>query len=290
MWMCVKVIAAVQPVREKLNACCIFPSMPAVMKLNKLGSFSMGQLGQKKSIFGELIKNARNNDKFEESLLKVVRTLPKILQFLPMEKARDARNFVMSIQYWLGGNTDNLENFLLTISQAYVPELKDANIPTQEPQLFPDVGIWHPLAPNMYEDVKEYLNWYDTRKDLSMAKGAPVIGLVLQRSHLVTGDEGHYTGVVSELEALGAKVQYIRQLQQQSLISLSLFVKTQNAAPPFLSFVEDYWNGLDNREWQFSAGWGVAETLFGCGAVRPGSQSFCEVVLKRVKRALVATS
>jgi magnesium chelatase subunit H len=47
---------------------------------------------------------------------------------------------------------------------------------------------------------------YDTRKDVKFAADAPVIGLVLQRSHLVTGDEGHYSGVVSELEARGAKV------------------------------------------------------------------------------------
>ena len=58
----------------------------------------------------------------------------------------------------------------------------------------------------MYEDLKEYLNWYDTRRDTRFAADAPVIGLVLQRSHLVTGDEGHYAGVVSELEAQGAKV------------------------------------------------------------------------------------
>lgn len=44
---------------------------------------------------------------------------------------------------------------------------------------------------------------YDTRRDLRLPADAPVIGLVLQRSHLVTGDEGHYSGVVSELEARG---------------------------------------------------------------------------------------
>ena len=32
--------------RDTLDACLIFPSMPAVMKLNKLGTFSMSQLGQ----------------------------------------------------------------------------------------------------------------------------------------------------------------------------------------------------------------------------------------------------
>ena len=58
----------------------------------------------------------------------------------------------------------------------------------------------------MYDDVKEYLNWYDTRSDLRLPEDAPIVGLVLQRSHLVTGDEGHYSGVVSEMEARGAKV------------------------------------------------------------------------------------
>ena len=47
---------------------------------------------------------------------------------------------------------------------------------------------------------------YDTRTDMKFEKDAPVVGLVLQRSHLVTGDEGHYSGVVSEMESRGAKV------------------------------------------------------------------------------------
>lgn len=47
---------------------------------------------------------------------------------------------------------------------------------------------------------------YDTRSDVKFEKDAPIIGLVLQRSHLVTGDEGHYAGVVSNLESRGAKV------------------------------------------------------------------------------------
>jgi magnesium chelatase subunit H len=33
-----------------------------------------------------------------------VRTLPKVLKFLPSDKAKDARNYVNSLQYWLGGN------------------------------------------------------------------------------------------------------------------------------------------------------------------------------------------
>ena len=71
-----------QPERERLDAVLVFPSMPAVMKLNKLGSFSMDQLGQSKSVIGEFMKssmkNARGNEGFEEGLLKLVRTLPNV--------------------------------------------------------------------------------------------------------------------------------------------------------------------------------------------------------------------
>ena len=268
----------------------------------------------------------KSNDNFEESLLKLVRTLPTVLKYLPSEKAQarptrssppplpcipertlfrpggsrrhlrlahwrpcfvrgpamrarrhalsltahrwaaqDARAFVQSLQYWLGGNSANLEGLLLNTAQRYVPALKGVDFAVAEPQLFPDVGIWHPLAPSaaqaaalfdclscqraagpglaaqhakqtcwglwagavpcphvcsrccraevcaapgraaMYDDVKEYLNWYDTRADLRLPADAPIVGLVLQRSHLVTGDEGHYSGVVSEMEARGAK-------------------------------------------------------------------------------------
>jgi hypothetical protein len=37
-------------------------------------------------------------------LLPQVRTLPKVLKYLPSDKAQDARNYVNSLQYWLGGN------------------------------------------------------------------------------------------------------------------------------------------------------------------------------------------
>eukprot|EP00210_Caulerpa_lentillifera_P005048 g4821.t1 len=202
-----KVIAAIEPVRESLDACCIFPSMPAVMRLNKLGTFTMANLGKSKSMFSDLIKSARrNNEGFEENLLAIVRTLPKILKYLPSDKAQDTRNFVTSLQYWLGGNTSNLQNFLLNISTSYVPALAGVKFDIQDPELFPEVGIWHPCSKTMYEDLREYMNWYDTRKGLSFSPDAPVVGLVLQRSHLVTGDEGHYSGVISDLESKGAKV------------------------------------------------------------------------------------
>ena len=57
---------------------------------------------------------------FEEGMLKLLRTLPKVLKFLPSDKAKDARSFMMSFQYWLGGSPDNLESMLLMLAKDFV--------------------------------------------------------------------------------------------------------------------------------------------------------------------------
>ncbi|MBW4446201.1 MAG: magnesium chelatase subunit H [Spirirestis rafaelensis WJT71-NPBG6] len=210
-----KVVAAVEPHRSKLDVSVVFPSMPEVMRLSKMGSFSLAQLGQSKSVIAQFMRKRKEKSGagFQDGMLKLLRTLPQVLKFLPMEKAQDARNFMLSFQYWLGGSAENLENFLLMLADKYV--LKDvdkqnfASVTYQAPVVYPDMGIWHPLAPTMFEDVKEYLNWYTGRKDISPDLKdplAPCVGLVLQRTHLVTGDDAHYVAMVQELESLGAKV------------------------------------------------------------------------------------
>eukprot|EP00249_Psilotum_nudum_P012647 c23899_g1_i1 orf=246-4517(+) len=205
-----KVKVAVEAERSRLDAVLVFPSMPEVMRLNKLGSFDMSQLGgSKKSSLLKLAKKNGQGPGFEENMLKLVRTLPKLLKYLPMERAQDARRYVMSLQFWLGGSSHNLENFLKMIAGSYVPALHGARMDFKDPVVYFDVGIWHPMAPRMFDDVKEYLNWYDTRRDTNdklKNANAPIVGLICQRSHIVTGDDGHYVAVIMELEARGAKV------------------------------------------------------------------------------------
>jgi magnesium chelatase subunit H len=207
-----KVVAAVEPHRDRLDAAVVFPSMPQVMRLNKLGSFSMAQLGQSKSAIANFMKKRKENSGagFQDAMLKLLNTLPKVLKYLPMDKAQDARNFMLSFQYWLGGNSDNLENFLLMLADKYVFKGEVGyNVEYQDPQVYPDLGIWHPMAPHMFEDLKEYLNWFSSRKDIPADLRdplAPTVGLVLQRTHLVTGDDAHYVAMVQEFEAMGARV------------------------------------------------------------------------------------
>ncbi|MGB6017600.1 MAG: magnesium chelatase subunit H [Nodosilinea sp.] len=204
--------------RDQLDVAVCFPSMPQVMRLNKMGSFSMAQLGQSKSMIGSFMKKRKEKSGagFQDAMLKLLRTLPTVLKYLPVEKAQDARNFMLSFQYWLGGSPENLENFFLMLADRYVitdSQIEGApqaeSIDYEAPVTYPDMGIWHPMAPTMFEDIKEYLNWHNSRRDISddlKDPLAPTIGLVLQRTHLVTGDEAHYVAMVEEFDYLGAKV------------------------------------------------------------------------------------
>eukprot|EP00871_Galdieria_phlegrea_P003759 jgi/Galph1/4384/GphlegSOOS_G3038.1 len=206
-----RVVEAVQPYREKLDACIVFPSMPEVMRLNKLGTFTLSRLGQSKSAIAQFMRKKRKESgaSFEEGMLKLLRTLPKVLKYLPSDKAQDARNFMLSFQYWLGGSPENMENFLLMVAHQYVPSLKNTSLGTiKDPIVYPDVGIWHPVATKMFEDGKEYWNWYNKEHAplAGLEESSPVIGLILQRTHMITGDDCHYIAICQELEALGAKI------------------------------------------------------------------------------------
>ena len=207
-----KVVEAVEPHRDNLDAVVVFPSMPQVMRLNKMGRFSMENLGQSKSAIAQFMRNRKkqSGSSFQDSMLKLLRTLPKVLKYMPVDRAQDARNFMLSFQYWLGGSAENLENFLLMIADKYVfPERDNGKIGEYaEPIVYPDMGIWHPLAPQMFENASDYLSWYNSRTDISddlKDPLAPCVGLVLQRTHLVTKDDAHYVALLQELEAMGAR-------------------------------------------------------------------------------------
>ncbi|KAK4534048.1 hypothetical protein CDCA_CDCA01G0073 [Cyanidium caldarium] len=237
-----KVVAAVSPLRDRIDACVIFPSMPAVMKLNKLGSFNMGQLGKTStSPIGQFMRRRREQQgvDFESQMLRLLRTLPKVLKYLPNDKAQDARSFMLSFQYWLGGSADNIENLILMIASKYVQGVGQFRLQVKDPVLFPDVGIWHPVAPKMFEDITEYLRWYETEHAprARLTDTSPCVGVVLQRSHLVTKDDCHYVSFLQALETRGAKVIPIFSGALDFSDPLNRFFFKPNASTPLVDVV-----------------------------------------------------
>jgi magnesium chelatase subunit H len=236
-----KVTEVVAPLRDQLDAVLVFPSMPEVMRLNKVGSFTMKNLGQSKSVVADFMKKKKQEDgsSFEEGMLKLLRTLPKVLKFLPSDKAADARTFMMSFQYWLGGSPENLESLMLMVGQDYVGPVKESmegkeKVVMEEPILLPDKAIWHPVAPDIvFENNESYFNWYNNEHcpDAGIdPKTAPTVGIILQKSHINTKDDTHYVSLIAELESRGARV-----------------VPIYSGGLDFSGPVEDYYYGTNGK-------------------------------------------
>ena len=140
-------------------------------------------------------------------MLKLVRTLPKVLKYLPSDKARMRRNFMNSLQYWLGGSSDNLENFLLMISKAYVPELKDVEM---ESCRAGDVPGYRHLAPDRADHVSRTSRSTSTGTTparTSSSRRTPRSSASSSSARTWSpATAGHYDGMVMDLEARGAKV------------------------------------------------------------------------------------
>ena len=100
---------------------------------------------------------------------------------------------MMSFQYWLGGSPENLQSMLLNVAAQYVaPVYETAGLKlvsadlaeyVAEPVLLPDKGIWHPMAPSVYQTATEYFKWYEQEHvDFAeLGTDAPVVGVVLQK-------------------------------------------------------------------------------------------------------------
>lgn len=124
------------------------------------------------------------------------------------------------------------------MASKYVPSIADNNLlpesVIQDPRLIPDRGIWHPVAKEIFVDVDSYKDWY--RREMAPANGidfdtAPTVGILLQKSHINTKDDGHYVSLIQELEAQGAMV-----------------VPTYSGALDFSILIDEYFYSSDGKQ------------------------------------------
>ncbi len=112
-----------------------------------------------------------NGASFEGSMLKLLRTLPKVLKYLPSDKAKDARSFMLSFQYWLGGSPENLESLLLMVANTYIYEDQKA---VCDPAL---AHVKHCTIPHPALDISHCLTLHST---CAAAHAPPVLRLAVR--------------------------------------------------------------------------------------------------------------
>ncbi len=189
------ILPALRARREHCSAVLGCMAAGEVVKLTRLGRFDMGV---EASGVVALLKRLRGKAKGPETAgarqMAMLRRLPKILRFIP-GPAQDMRAYFLSMGYLLAGSTENMEGLIRTLVGRYA---SDRPMTAAEPIAYPDAGLYHPRARGRIVE--------DTAVLPRLPRPRGRVGLLLMRSYVLSGDTGHYDGVIAALEAEGLDV------------------------------------------------------------------------------------
>ena len=179
--------------------CCM--SASEITKLTRLGKFDMageakGPVAMLKRLRG---KSGPGGASSGAGQMKMLRQLPKMMKFIP-GTAQDVRAYFLSLQYWLAGSEENLGNMVRLLVDRYAtgPRLALAGkVKAAAPVQYPDLGLYHPRLPGRVTERLDALPGGGT---------AGSVGLLVLRSYVLSGNAGHYDGVITALEARGLRV------------------------------------------------------------------------------------
>jgi len=184
--------------------CCM--SAGTIMKFTSMGRFRMsgeqkGPLALLKKLRGGSSRGGKDSGKSAgERQLAMLRRLPKLLKFIP-GTAQDVRNYFLTLQYRIAASDENIANMVrLLVAKYAAGERKPLRnlVSPKPPKDYPDVGLYHPYAtPNVTTRLTDL-------KHARKARGT--VGLLLLRTYILSGDTGHYDGVIAALEARGFNV------------------------------------------------------------------------------------
>jgi magnesium chelatase subunit H len=204
------VLPAVLARRADADAVLCALCTPELVKCTKLGKFDMSG-GESRSPFSPIsllkkLRGSRGDGKSSgERQMSALRTLPSLLKFIP-GTAQDVRAYLLLLQYWLAGSSENIEQMIRYVIDRYAAgprkALRGALAPAA-PQTYPEVGLWHPALAG--RGITEQLDALPVSARHRSA-GAGTVGVLVGRSYLLADNVAHYAAVVRALEARGMRV------------------------------------------------------------------------------------
>jgi magnesium chelatase subunit H len=166
-----------------------------IVRLTKMGDLDMSKpASAAMAMLKKLKPSAKTSANSGEKQMSMLRRLPKILRWIP-GKAQDMRAWFLSMQYWLGGSDDNIEQMVRFLIGRYSTRKDWRGAEARAPIDYPDVGLYHPkLAGRITTELA----------DLPRPDGATAtVGLLMLRSYVLASDTAHYDAVIAGFEARG---------------------------------------------------------------------------------------
>jgi magnesium chelatase subunit H len=197
------VLPALVARRDDCDAMLCFMSAGEVMKLTRIGGFSMdgsqtGPLALLRRLRGAN-KNAAGSS--GEKQMAMLRRLPRILRFIP-GKAQDLRAYFLAMQYWLSGSEHNVRNLVALLVSRYAAGPRETfrrRLKVAAPELYPEVGVYHPSLGRKVGETTDVLPGRDR-------ENSGTVGVLVMRSYILAGNSSHYDAVIEGLEAQGLRV------------------------------------------------------------------------------------
>ncbi len=170
----------------------------SIVSLTKMGDLDMARPASgTMALLKKLKPTAKKSTNSGERQMSMLRRLPKILRFIP-GKAQDLRAWFLSMQYWLGGSDDNIEEMVRFLVSRYASKGEWRGAKAKPPVEYPELGLYHPDLPTRITT---------NAADLPRASDAvATVGLLLLRSYILSGDTAHYDAVIRHFEAQGMAV------------------------------------------------------------------------------------
>ncbi len=170
----------------------------SIVSLTKMGDLDMSRPASgTMALLKKLKPTAKTSSNSGQRQMTMLRRLPKILRFIP-GKAQDLRAWFLSMQYWLGGSDDNIEEMVRFLVSRYASKSDWRLAKAKPPVEYPELGLYHPDLPARITT---------NLADLPRAKDAvATVGLLLLRSYILSGDTAHYDAVIRKFEAEGIAV------------------------------------------------------------------------------------
>ena len=189
--------------RMHCDAMICMASATEVTQLTRLGQFDMakpasGPMALLKKLRGSKEKAATGG----AAQMKMLRRLPQMLRFIP-GTAQDVRSYFLTMQYWMGGSDDNVLNMVRHVIDRGANGPRKGlrgSVKVAPPVDYPEVGVYHPRMAGRFSEDAQVL----PRPETTAVRGT--VGILLMRSYLLSGNAGHYDGVIAALEARGLRV------------------------------------------------------------------------------------
>jgi magnesium chelatase subunit H len=167
----------------------------AIVRLTKMGDLDMSRpASAAMALLKKLKPSAKTSANSGEKQMSMLRRLPKILRWIP-GRAQDLRAWFLSMQYWLGGSDDNIEQMVRFLIGRYSTRRDWRGAAARAPVDYPETALYHPrLAGRITTDPAA----------LPRPPGATAtVGLLMLRSYVLASDTAHYDAVIAAFEARG---------------------------------------------------------------------------------------